>query len=226
MQHKKRFIPILLLAALVATCTLAGCKKKDMSLKPNQPRNIRGVISYKRSFGDLNEKHLNVAQALGISPISSREEAERIKGKLQLITTNELYAVDSLTHSLPYLIPEAASLLDTIGSNFLDSLASKGLNPNKIVVTSVLRTKEDVKRLRRRNGNASENSAHFYGTTFDVSWKRFQKVEDEDGRPLQDVSPDTLKLVLSEVLRDLKQAEKCYVKYELKQGCFHITARQ
>lgn len=225
-QHKKRFIPILLLAALVATCTLAGCKKKDMSLKPNQPRNIRGVISYKRSFGDLNEKHLNVAQALGIPPISSREEAERIKEKLQLITTNELYAVDSLTHSLPYLIPEAASLLDTIGSNFLDSLASKGLNPNKIVVTSVLRTKEDVKRLRRRNGNASENSAHFYGTTFDVSWKRFQKVEDEDGRPLQDVSPDTLKLVLSEVLRDLKQAEKCYVKYELKQGCFHITARQ
>lgn len=225
-QHKKRFIPILLLAALVATCTLAGCKKKDMSLKPNQPRNIRGVISYKRSFGDLNEKHLNVAQALGIPPISSREEAERIKGKLQLITTNELYAVDSLTHSLPYLIPEAASLLDTIGSNFLDSLASKGLNPNKIVVTSVLRTKEDVKRLRRRNGNASENSAHFYGTTFDVSWKRFQKVEDEDGRPLQDVSSDTLKLVLSEVLRDLKQAEKCYVKYELKQGCFHITARQ
>lgn len=225
-QHKKRFIPILLLAALVATCTLAGCKKKDMSLKPNQPRNIRGVISYKRSFGDLNEKHLNVAQALGISPISSREEAERIKGKLQLITTNELYAVDSLTHSLPYLIPEAASLLDTIGSNFLDSLVSKGLNPNKVVVTSVLRTKEDVKRLRRRNGNASENSAHFYGTTFDVSWKRFQKVEDEDGRPLQDVSSDTLKLVLSEVLRDLKQAEKCYVKYELKQGCFHITARQ
>lgn len=225
-QHKKRFIPILLLAALVATCTLAGCKKKDMSLKLNQPRNIRGVISYKRSFDDLNEKHLNVAQALGISPISSREEAERMKERLQLITTNELYAVDSLTHSLPYLIPEAASLLDTIGSNFLDSLVSKGLNPNKVVVTSVLRTKEDVKRLRRRNGNASENSAHFYGTTFDVSWKRFQKVEDEDGRPLQDVSSDTLKLVLSEVLRDLKQAEKCYVKYELKQGCFHITARK
>ena len=59
----------------------------------------------------------------------------------------------------------------------------------------------------------------------DVSWKRFKKVEDEDGRPLQDVGSDTLKLVLSEVLRDLRQAEKCYIKYELKQGCFHITAR-
>ncbi|MEG1838585.1 MAG: DUF5715 family protein, partial [Bacteroidaceae bacterium] len=41
----------------------------------------------------------------------------------------------------------------------------------------------------------------------------------------QDVGRDTLKLVLSEVLRDLKKAEACYVKYELKQGCFHITAR-
>lgn len=83
-----------------------------------------------------------------------------------------------------------------------------------------------MKRLRRRNTNASSNSAHSYGTTFDISWKRFEKVEDEDGRPLQDVSADTLKLVLSEVLRDLKQNGECYVKYELKQGCFHITSRK
>ena len=216
--------PICLFLSIVLI-SFTGCKKKDMSLKLNEPRNIRGVISYKRSFGDLNEKHLNVAQAIGIRPLASRKEAEGMKEKLQYIATNDLYAVDSLTHSIPYLIPRAATLLDTIGYNFLDSLTAKGLNPNKITVTSVLRTKDDVKRLRRRNGNASENSAHFYGTTFDVSWKRFQKVEDEDGRPLQDVSPDTLKLVLSEVLRDLKKAEKCYVKYELKQGCFHITTR-
>ncbi len=224
-QPTKRFIPLLLIGATLM-CSLAGCNRKDTSLKLNEPRNIRGVISYKRSFGDLNDKHLNAAQAIGIHPIASREEAEKMKGKLKHIATNELYAVDSLTHSLPYLVPKAADLLDSIGRNFLDSLTAKGLNPNKVIVTSVLRTRDDVKRLRRRNGNASENSAHFYGTTFDVSWKRFLKVEDEDGRPLQDVSPDTLKLVLSEVLRDLKQAEKCYIKYELKQGCFHITARK
>ena len=116
-----------------------------MSLKLNEPRNIRGVVSYKRSFGDLNEKHLNVAQAIGIRVLSSREEAEKMKEQLQPITTNELYAVDSLTHSIPYLIPGAASLLDTIGHNFLDSLTAKGLNPNKIIVTSVLRTQDDVK---------------------------------------------------------------------------------
>lgn len=225
MRYSSRILPILIIVAAAATFTFAGCKKKDMSLKLNEPRNIRGVVSYKRSFGDLNEKHLNVAQAIGIRVLSSREEAEKMREQLQPITTNELYAVDSLTHSIPYLIPRRQPA-GHHRHNFLDSLTAKGLNPNKIIVTSVLRTQDDVKRLRRRNGNASPNSAHFYGTTFDVSWKRFQKIEDEDGRPLQDVSADTLKLVLSEVLRDLRKADKCYIKYELKQGCFHITTRE
>ena len=219
--HKLRILPIFLL--ITGLTLTSGCKKKDMSLKLNEPRNIRGVVSYKRSFPDLNDKHLEVAKTVGIRPLEDREEAESMKEKLTHITDNEFYVVDSLTHSIPYLVPRASALLDTIGSNFLDSLAAKGLNPNQVIVTSVLRTQSDVKRLRRRNGNASANSAHCFGATFDVSWKRFKKVEDEDGRPLQDVGSDTLKL--SEVLRDLRQAEKCYIKYELKQGCFHITAR-
>ena len=221
--HKLRILPIFLL--ITGLTLTSGCKKKDMSLKLNEPRNIRGVVSYKRSFPDLNDKHLEVAKTVGIRPLEDREEAESMKEKLTHITDNEFYVVDSLTHSIPYLVPRASALLDTIGSNFLDSLAAKGLNPNQVIVTSVWRTQSDVKRLRRRNGNASANSAHCFGATFDVSWKRFKKVEDEDGRPLQDVGSDTLKLVLSEVLRDLRQAEKCYIKYELKQGCFHITAR-
>lgn len=222
--NKLRILPLFILIASFITLT-AGCKKKDMSLKLNEPRNIRGVVSYKRSFPDLNDDHLEVAKKIGIRPLADREAAEDMKEKLKHITGNDFYVVDSLTHSIPYLVPRASALLDTIGANFLDSLTAKGLNPNQVIVTSVLRTENDVKRLRRRNGNASANSAHCFGATFDVSWKRFKKVEDKDGRPLQDVSSDTLKLVLSEVLRDLRKAEKCYIKYELKQGCFHITAR-
>jgi hypothetical protein len=141
------------------------------------------------------------------------------------IKDGDFYQVDSLTHSIPFLVPKASALLDSIGANFLDSLANKGLNPNQVIVTSVLRTQDDVKKLRRVNGNASANSVHMFGTTFDISYKRFFKVEDPDGRPMQDVRADTLKLVLSEVLRDLKKKDMCYIKYELKQGCFHITAR-
>ena len=204
---------------------LVSCKEKDMSMKMNEPRNIRGVVSYKRSFGDLNDAHLAAAKKIGVKPLKNREAAEKLGGKVVEIKSGKLYQVDSLTHSIPFLVPKSSALLDSIGANFLDSLESKGLNPNQVIVTSVLRTQDDVKRLGKRNVNASQNSAHVYGTTFDITYKRFFKVEDPDGRPMQDVRADTLKLVLSEVLRDLKKKEKCYIKYELKQGCFHITAR-
>ena len=203
----------------------SSCKEKDMSMKMNEPRNIKGVISYKRSFGDVNDTHLAVAKRIGVKPLQNRDAALKLGSKVVEIKDCELYQVDSLTHSIPFLVPKASALLDSIGANFLDSLESKGLNPNQVIVTSVLRTLDDVKRLGKRNINASKNSAHVYGTTFDITYKRFHKVEDPDGRPMQDVRADTLKLVLSEVLRDLKKKEMCYIKYELKQACFHITAR-
>jgi hypothetical protein len=215
-----------IIAAFWVLCMLTvACEEKDMSMKMNAPRNIKGVVSYKRSFGDLNDTHMAVAKKIGVKPLKDRAAAVKLGDKVQEIKSGKLYQVDSLTHSIPFLIPKASALLDSIGANFLDSLESKGLNPNQIIVTSVLRTQDDVKRLRRVNGNASANSVHMFGTTFDLSYKRFFKVEDPDGRPMQDVRADTLKLVLSEVLRDLKKKDMCYIKYELKQGCFHITAR-
>ena len=223
LHMKKIFCTISM--ALCLLVAFSACKEKDMSMKMNNPRNIKGVISYKRSFGDLNDTHMAVAKKIGVKPLKDREAAERLGGKVVEIKSGDLYQIDSLTHSIPYLIPKASALLDSIGANFLDSLESKGLNPNQVIVTSVLRTQDDVKRLRRVNINSSPNSVHMYGTTFDISYKRFHKVEDPDGRPMQDVRADTLKLVLSEVLRDLKKKDMCYIKYELKQACFHITAR-
>ena len=160
---------------IAAVLCMAACQEKDMSMRMNNPRNIRGVVSYKRSFNDLNDVQLAVAKKIGIRPVETREEAEREKGRLLEIAACERYGLDSLTHSIPFLVPKAVALLDTIGSNFLDSLENKGLNPNKVIVTSVLRTRQDVKRLRKKNNNASLNSCHFYGTTFDLSWKRFEK---------------------------------------------------
>ena len=69
--------PICLFLSIVLI-SFTGCKKKDMSLKMNEPRNIKGVISYKRSFGDLNDMHLKAAQSLGIRSASSREASGRI----------------------------------------------------------------------------------------------------------------------------------------------------
>ena len=146
--HKLRILPIFLL--ITGLTLTSGCKKKDMSLKLNEPRNIRGVVSYKRSFPDLNDKHLKVAKAVGIRPLEDREEAESMKEKLTYITDNEFYVVDSLTHSIPYLVPRASALLDTIGSNFLDSLAAKGLNPNHFRIAYPKRRETSASQKRER----------------------------------------------------------------------------
>lgn len=61
-----------------------------------------------------------------------------------------------LSNSVPYLVPRASILLQDIGRNFFDSLQVKNIPLNKLLVTSVLRTKEDIKNLQKHNGNATE----------------------------------------------------------------------
>lgn len=190
----------------------------------NHPVRIYDV-KYTREFNDMNPKHLEVAQAIGVPPVQDREAADKMKGKLVLLEDNDLYVIQDLSHSIPYVVPQAKRLLDIIGQNFQDSLSSKGLNPNKLVITSVMRTEEDVASLRKRNVNASENSSHRYGTTFDLSYWRYVKVEELRGRPYEDVPPEHLRAVLGQVLKDLHDRKACYIKYEKKQNCFHITTR-
>ncbi|WP_455496799.1 DUF5715 family protein [Coprobacter sp.] len=175
---------------------------------------------FSRAFNDMNDRHLDAACRLGIAPASSREEALSRGKHLLEISDCEYYKVDSLTHSIPYLVPKAKDLLETIGKNFIDSLESRGGGSYQILVTSILRVDQDVKRLRKRNGNASANSAHRYGTTFDIAYSRFVTT---DERYL--IPKEQLKHILAEVLLSLKKQGTCYVKYEVKQGCFHITAR-
>lgn len=204
-----RLIKYMLAVALI--CGVAGCGN---SKKKGEFRYFR---NYQRTFNDMNDRHLKAARQWGIKPITSDEELERQMGKLTEIESCRQYEVDKLTHSLPYLVPRAGELLETIGRNFRDSLDSKGLPSRKIIVTSVLRTNGTVKKLRKTNVNASANSAHVYGTTFDVAYARYKGAKKEE--------TDKLKSVLAEVLQDLRKREKCYVRYEFKQGCFHITVR-
>ena len=192
----------------------------------NQPVRIYDV-KFSREFNDMNDVQLQVAQAIGIPPVADRDAAESLRSSLVRLEDTDTYVVDSLTHSIPYLIPSAKELLDLIGRNFQDSLAAKGLNPNKLVVTSVLRTEADVSKLRRHNLNASENSTHRYGTTFDLSYWNYVKIPELRGRPYEDVPPEYLRATLSQVLRDIHNIPgMCYIKYEKKQSCFHITVRK
>ncbi len=173
----------------------------------------------------MHKKHIDAAKKFGVKPVACRDEAEHLTKTLKEIGNNDLYIVDKLTYSVPFLVPRADELLTKIAQNFKDSLNSKWLHPHKLIVTSVLRTKDDVKKLKKVNINASENSAHMYGTTFDITWKRFKIIEKKGDYETLETNEDKLKHVLAEVLRDLQKENRCYVKHEKNQACFHITTR-
>lgn len=170
-------------------------------------------------FNDSNKYQYAIAERLGIKPIRSLADAYYTRRPLIEVKSCNLYEVDTLTHSLPFLVPEAEKLLSKIGKNFIDSLHNRGADGYRVRVTSLLRTPASVKRLRRVNRNATDSSTHQFGTTFDLTYTRFycydstRRVHDGD-----------LKNLLAEVLNDLHRRGECLVKFERHTACFHITA--
>lgn len=233
---KKKYRRALQLIALAAILFVAGSLlEKALHRTPGEeiPEDvvigngrILGVPSYKKEFNDSNNVQLVAAERYGIKPVENREEAAALTDRLVLIRDCDYYLVDTLRHSVPYLTFQAAGVLEQIGRNFRDSLYAKGRIPHRLVVTSILRTQEDVKFLRKRNVNASANSTHCYATTFDITYARFAPSDAPKPEGLRETEPWDLKKVLAEVLRDLRNEGLCYVKYEYKQPCFHITARR
>lgn len=216
---------ILFFLSVLVICfeSCRGNKEESSVDSVEQPKVYTRFRGAYKSFNDMPELHLEAAQRKGILPMTERGDTAKFLGQMvRLPMELDLYKIDKLSHSVPYLVTDASKLLVQISSNFRDSLISKKLPVYKLVVTSVTRSLDDVASLTKRNGNASNNSAHCYGTTFDISWKRFQKRGPEG---VNDVSTDRLKLILGEVLHDLRQRDMCYVVHEKKQACFHITVR-
>lgn len=186
---------------------------------------VFSVPSYEECFPDINMSQLTAAQKWGVRPVNNREEAEHRMQDLVFVGSCPYYHVDRLRSSIPYLVPRASNLLRRISRNFLDSLAIKQIPLHTLIISSIMRTQEDVQKLQQHNGNASSQSCHCYGTTFDICYNRYNTVEDPAGPHRRVVRNDTLKWILSEVLRDAREAGLCYVKHERHQGCFHVTVR-
>ena len=191
------------------------------SMPPGGKRiRVRMLGSLRKVFNDSNYIHLGVARKYGITPIMKLSDAWNLKVPVIRVVPTETYYIDKLTYSLPYLVPRAKKLLDDIAQTWKDSLTARGGGDYRLKVTSMLRTPATIKKLRRRNTAAVDSSAHQYGTTFDISFVKF--VCDNPSTPR---TAEDLKNLLAEVLYDLREEGRCYVKYEHKQGCFHITTR-
>lgn len=219
-------IPLVTIAASLSVMTFMDPPTRTIAPKYSMeafvnrvPYRYRGGFS--RDFNDLNDIQLVAATALGIPPAQTRAEVAR-NPKLQPINCFKVIRVDSLTHSQALMVPEANRLLEEIGTAFVDRLKADQLPLYRPILTSATRTREDISFLRQGNGNASENSTHMHGTTFDLSWKRFDKVDPNDPRSLE---PDELKHLLATILKGYHDQGRCYIKHERRQACFHITTR-
>lgn len=182
-------------------------------IKVNYFGNLRPI------FNDSNYVHWAAAEKIGIEPLSDTRSHWQLRRPIVKVTTNPDFYLDTLIFSRPYLVPEAAAALHEIGSRFRDTLEVRGGGDYRIKVTSLLRTPQTVKRLRRRNRNAVDSSVHQLGTTFDISYAAF--IADNAEHPR---SVDDLKGILAEVLKAMREEGKILVKYEVGQPCFHITA--
>lgn len=183
----------------------------------------RQRLPLRKMFNDLNDEHLAMAKRYGLDAAPKTREDINTRRLVQ-IKDNDYIKVWDLKYSVPYLTRSAAAELDAISKAFSDSLRNHKLLPYKIVVSSVLRTEEDVQRLRKSgNPNASANSAHCYGTTFDIAYTRYYRDDEESQEAF--MQPFELTKVLGEVLRDRKAQGKILCKYERNEHCFHITVK-
>lgn len=183
----------------------------------------RNIGRYDELFNDSNYIQYASAEKLGIEPIYTLSDAYYTRRPLVKVESGDNYQLDNLTHSMPYLVPEAAELLAEIGRDFGDLVQARGGDPksNKILVTSLLRSAYSVKRLRRVNRNAVDSSTHMMATTFDIAYNHFYYPDSTAG-----VDAGVLKGILAEVLLKKREEGRCWVKYEKKTPCFHITVRQ
>lgn len=188
-------------------------------LRSEIPQINHNALNYREMFNDSNYVQLSAARAGGINPATLGNPAD--SRELVQIFSTRLYKVDSMYHSRPYLTPEAVLLLDYIGHRFQQLMHEHypSADEYRLVVTSALRTAQSEHSLRRVNRNATDTSAHMYGTTFDLSAQRTEHVP--SGR---DTVVEMCRQMLAVALYQLRYEGLCYVKYE-RGSCFHTTVR-
>jgi hypothetical protein len=135
------------------------------------------------------------------------------KGVLTRITSGKGLIITDLTHSEPYLHPDAGIILYEIGKEFFTR--SKR---NRMIVNSLTRTIEDQRELTKTNPVASPNtSSHSYAVSFDIAYSKFNRNKKYD---------HDCHRILEEVLTSFQNKKKIYIIREKQSACYHITVRK
>ena len=174
----------------------------------------------------LNDRIVDYSAAVKLRGIGICKDANDLKkklseGKLVKVKSGSRYIVEKMSFSYPCITGDSKILLDEIAERFSIKASQKGLNGVKFFITSMTRKADNVKSLRKFNGNASANSPHLYGNAFDISYKRFVARK----WVLTNCDKRFLKDALGEVIWQLRSENKCWATHEKMQNCYHVVSR-
>lgn len=202
-----------------------------------------GKLKWREVFGlrrDKNAEQIATAQSLG-RRVSGEGEITRLAeqgGLVALRDSTQYWVLRRMTHSVPYLTPDAHAMVTEIGRRFHARMDSLGLPRYRMKITSVLRTDETQAELRKVNPNASQTvSAHEYGTTLDISHLGFAAPapsEQQKGSAawrmeaaaLDSVAKENAKALQAElgrVLTEMRAQGALMVMMEDAQPVYHMT---
>ena len=227
---KKRYIFIgilsIILIGISYLITYNQKKHKSLSYSDCNPsRFANSPISPSSVLNDKNDIHLIHAIKNGLKkPFATKDEFYKRKDEMVrksiLVEVNDncFYQLKSLSHSEPYLIPEAIDLLNEIGYRFQNRLLEKKYKNYRFRITSLLRTEEGQNSLSHRNGNAAGHSSHLYGTTVDISYKNFYNIATDSIESSYEAVQ-----TLTNILVEMRKECKLLAVRERHQCCFHIS---
>jgi hypothetical protein len=179
--------------------------------------------NFSRYLNDRIVDYSAAAKLKGINVCKDNSELKKriSEGKLVNVKSGSRYVVERMTFSYPCITKDSKVLLDEIATRLREKTLQKGLTGVKFFITSMTRKTDNVRSLRRYNGNASVNSPHLYGNAFDISYKRFIARK----WILTNCDKKFLKEALAEVIWQLRSENRCWATYEKVQNCYHVVAR-
>lgn len=200
----------------------------------------------------LTADQLPQARRLGVARLRDAAElaALRRQGRLvQLEDSTDYWVIRDLDYSVPLVTPDVRALLSEIGERFQAELEEMRLPPYRFVISSVLRTAEDQRALRRRNPNAARGvSTHEFGTTVDVVYSTYAAPAEPVVQVEADASPwleshlyrvenamlervaaqksREFQAILGRVLQEMQAEGKVMVTLERQQPVYHMTVAE
>ena len=133
--------------------------------------------------------------------------------KLVEVSDGRGYRINRLKYSNAVLLPEVRDLLENMGNDYADALKGTDSEGTVFRVTSMTRTNNQQRSLRKRNRNATKSlSTHSYGASFDIAFMDRANDDDNCNRPTREIQ----KLLL-------RYQNEGRILIIPEGGCMHIT---